>query len=734
MKKFIPLSYVPDLSSSKDKVKSISVKQDNSGFPHVSWVTEVSERNTLNYKYWDGLKWSYCGELSKVNIVESDISTSLNSLVLNNDGESTSIRPSIAYSRRNASGSELIVATYIDIVDEDGWYFNNNDVVDNVVWVGLVDKNKIQVLSSSSSGVSSSSSSTDDSEYFFVSFSTDTRIFNIYGIESYDGNWNNIGQSDIIQDIDSNSIKIDISGNHIAISYKSVDSTRIYYNFFDIDQQTWTMVSFKMMSYSLSYGEIIDYSMVSRESGLYFVWSSYSTDYSYLNSISASLNGIEFPSDSSNAIVETNSIDVFSDFSVNSYKNVTIALKDGIYPCIFAAGAMSKTFLLKSIGADLIWAEEIADIECSSRGVSYGSLNSFYNDSMSIAFSSNNSGVYYLKQNPQSSAVVSNPDIVLIGEGSPYHVEFQDGLLDGTEIWSINNNYVCGISKDAKKPILIVQESSFIKFVNLSSNLVINERKIDNVGYISSIDVNFNNGYYVVSYPDIDSVVIYPQSGAMTINEPLSFDSIVGAGFLNSPSDARFDPLRNRLWIADRGRNRVLRYSIKNKFADYIFDDIVAPHSVCVNYNTGGVFIKGYLDSSLVIGSLVYINADGEELARFNYNLSDGDSSSSSSESTESEERPNVVYPAFNTMVYDYTRSRLWWCSSTHLYMADINSSQVISRNVIGDGFANDILCLDVELKTGNALVITENYHRERFVAQYFKDNSQLLAIGYIGA
>ena len=289
--------------------------------------------------------------------------------------------------------------------------------------------------------------------------------------------------------------------------------------------------------------------------------------------------------------------------------------------------------------------------------------------------------------------------------------------------------------------------STIIKTVDLSDNSVITSRNITMYVSAKSMDVNQVDGTYAVVEPQDSSggyngrVMVYPQSLQPEVAITTEFKSFVKFGTLLYPLDAKFDYVRGKLWIADTGNDRVLKVDLRLKKADLsITSGFVYPHSLAVNLNNGGIFLKGYLSYNLEKGVVIYYRPDGVETVRFVFDGSDLFSSSSSSsysgvESSSSSSGPVTfpVFPSFLSMVFDSMRSRLWWVDGVKCYMADIGSQQVSSYDLRGNGI-DSTLSVAVDLKSGNALVVAENNHGNRVLVQMFRDNNAVLGTAYIEA
>jgi len=174
--KYIPLDNQPNVSLTRFESVAPSLKMDDRGFPHITWLEKKLGKNEVHYSFWDGLKWSY-KITPLVYLSEEEIVSSSRALVLSREEQ-----PVIAFSRKNSTGAVLSLVSY-----SQGWDFNELSVNYDVGWVGvekylggkLVDfssssssSSSLSSGSSSSSSNSSSSSSRDSSSSSSLSLSS----------------------------------------------------------------------------------------------------------------------------------------------------------------------------------------------------------------------------------------------------------------------------------------------------------------------------------------------------------------------------------------------------------------------------------------------------------------------------------------------------------------------------------------------------------------------------------
>lgn len=168
--KYIPLDKV---NVSETRLNSIapSIELDSRDYPHISYLNQKLERNTMNYTYWDGLKWSY-NNIPEIYVSEEEIVSSPNSLILDSNED-----PYIAFSRKGGdtgAGSTLSLASY-----SNEWNLNELNVDYDCSWIGLKRYDRGIDFSSSSSTSSSTSSSSSD-QYSSSSSSSSSRFESVF--------------------------------------------------------------------------------------------------------------------------------------------------------------------------------------------------------------------------------------------------------------------------------------------------------------------------------------------------------------------------------------------------------------------------------------------------------------------------------------------------------------------------------------------------------------------------
>jgi len=298
--------------------------------------------------------------------------------------------------------------------------------------------------------------------------------------------------------------------------------------------------------------------------------------------------------------------------------------------------------------------------------------------------------------------------------------------------------------------------SESVKSLDLNVNAAISGRDITSTRLVSSVDIEQTTGRYLLVQPyNADGsyggrILIYPQSTQLGLESIIILEQFNYYGVLYYPYDARFDYIRNKLWIADTGNHRVLKVDLATYQVDMSIEDLYYPHALAINMNDGSVFVKGFSNMALANGTVYLFKRDGTQLAKFEFGHEDLQASSSSSSSssqssssssssinpfdTSSSSSSEIVIPTMPSpysITCDSTRSRGWWVYGTRVYMADTRNGQVQTYNLINHSYYGTE-SIDIELVTGNAFVVAKDISNNRFLVQMFRDNNVLLASGYI--
>lgn len=265
--------------------------------------------------------------------------------------------------------------------------------------------------------------------------------------------------------------------------------------------------------------------------------------------------------------------------------------------------------------------------------------------------------------------------------------------------------------------------ANIIQSVAMNERDIIVSRSLDSGKNIKSVNINQITGDFVVTIPYENKIIIYPQSP----NNPTSsllgaiktISSFSGYGYLNYPMDARFDYSRGKMWIADSGNSRVLKIDSFSLLADFSIGNISLPHSIIPNVNNGGVFIKGFTNSTT--GVIYYYSVSGVLQFLFTYpNAITGNFTAS-----------EASLPLPSTMAFDHTRSRLWWISEEIVYMADISNNQVTEFDLSLYNYLSTI-GLDVDVMSGNAFICCLSDSGRSYIVQIFRDNNVLISSAFL--
>jgi len=279
-----------------------------------------------------------------------------------------------------------------------------------------------------------------------------------------------------------------------------------------------------------------------------------------------------------------------------------------------------------------------------------------------------------------------------------------------------------------------------IKSVDMTKLQILSGRNVNLSSNLRSLRVDQSIGRIIATESAANGrVIIYPQLYSRGEADAVILDVFVGTQRLHYPQDATMDFIRNRVWIADGGNNRVLKVNPNTKNVTVEFDDILYPYSLAVESNLGGCFVLGYADDYRRVGVLEYISSNGFSVERFEFNeevnLSSSSSSSSSDEgllssSSSSGDAGFVALPSPYKVAYDASRWRCWWISGLKIYMIDLANSQIQVQNFSALGY-NSIKSIEIETRTGNAFVVASDLHND-FIVELFRNNTRTLGAGYV--
>jgi len=267
-----------------------------------------------------------------------------------------------------------------------------------------------------------------------------------------------------------------------------------------------------------------------------------------------------------------------------------------------------------------------------------------------------------------------------------------------------------------------------INSINLKDEVAINYREVllNEAPIVRSININQINGSFVATEPlsEGGKIVIYPQSPNNPKYNINAYSQLTGYGKLSVPTDARFNYINGTIWVSDTGNSKVIRINISDYSVSKIIKDIVLPHSVIPDINSGGVFIKAFSDINT--GILYYYDKNGYLIESLDYPCDLGRLSTAVEES---ESFVNDL-PLSSSMSYDHVRSRLWFVSGTYVYMLDVKNKQVVENDLSTNYI--DTRSVDVEFSSGNAFVVAKDSSNKWNVVQIFRDNNLVFCNSYI--
>ncbi len=447
--KFTPLNNQPNISNIGFESVSPSMQLDSRGFPHISWLDKKQGHNTINYRFWDGLKWSEL-EDSIVDRSEEEIVNSHNSLILENDS------PIVAYSRKDIDGSLLTVSYPF----EGGWIKSQLSVSYDTKWIGIA---SIYKLISSSSD-SESSSSMDGGNLIISTLDSNGGLM-IYKWSKSMG-WDNISDfSDSI--VDYSKFKIGSTNNMVGFCYLKDDS--IYYNFFDTNSESWSFIDFDSVS-NLN-ESIIDFDIDAYSNldvgVLSLAWLSDGINNFYVRHTNVDSDGNQGIDDSSDTIVHERTKTVQSDtYIVNGFNSISVFNDAFKKPNILASGA-ETIFYYK----DSVWEIDEVDINGSCDGFIPLSCKIKLDDEDNVKFSfSSNGGIYYFEHSEDDGFDMSSPSLVVLNANNLFLVNWKCNNLIGNELMCIYNNKSGDILRESLKKVAVVVNETYDPVCESSSS------------------------------------------------------------------------------------------------------------------------------------------------------------------------------------------------------------------------------------------------------------------------
>lgn len=267
-----------------------------------------------------------------------------------------------------------------------------------------------------------------------------------------------------------------------------------------------------------------------------------------------------------------------------------------------------------------------------------------------------------------------------------------------------------------------------IKSINLKDTRTIDYRSVfvQNGRKIRSVNIHQTNGSFVTTEPleNGGQIVVYPQSPNNPRKTIQTLKSFLGYGDIDMPLDARFNYIKDSIFIADSGNSSVLKVNAKDHSLISSAGEMALPHAIVPEINKNGFFVKAFSD--IHNGAIHYYGFNGQLIDTWTFPCELGMPSLNIEGTAES---INAL-PLTHSMVYDYARSRLWWTSGSVVYMADLKTQQIIDNNLYPEYI--DTRSVDIEFSTGNAFVVVQTPHKGWEILQVFRDNNENICSSYI--
>lgn len=419
---FSTLGTIPNITSGTNTVLTSSFVLDSSGYPHIAWIEEKQGHNEINYKFWNGLTWSYYN-IPYIYNINNEYTTKY-SLILNNDS------PVIIFITKL---KDYYALNIVNLVDGE-FVISTEELTHNINWVGITNFYNEWISSSSSSSHASKN---------YIACNDDNIIY----IYSYDGNFNLISQ---INETVSNSSSLRLYGlvNKICLVYST--STEIKYNYYDYFTDTWFMPYFQTLTNSILSEEIIDLDIDSYYGSGYLEtcigWVSYDSNIKIRHTY-VDTSGNERTSGATSLIKTDNSLTSISDTYTNGgWKTIGVTTNDGLSK-IITCGSKNNLFYNQygfweehTTYFDPINIEQIKPIEDSKMKVTLTCPQ----------------GVYYYEENSESDDAVY-PELYLLTKERLNKSEWKIGELDITTISGCNYDNELGcILYDKINPMLVL--------------------------------------------------------------------------------------------------------------------------------------------------------------------------------------------------------------------------------------------------------------------------------------
>lgn len=240
-----------------------------------------------------------------------------------------------------------------------------------------------------------------------------------------------------------------------------------------------------------------------------------------------------------------------------------------------------------------------------------------------------------------------------------------------------------------------------IKSFSNKYKVEIGGRRANPRAYVRSVNINQCDGNFVVARPLANDIVVYGQnpnkSNSWFINNQY-ISNLYDYGEFNFPSDAKFDFVRRKIWVADTGNNRVLQIDYNTFLVDFEITNLVFPCALAIDANNGDLFVRGFTDEST--GVIYWLNQSGQsqDIVTFSDNFINDEF-----------ELNNIVQDGYDlpspyAMDFDHVRKRLWWTSDNKSFMMDMHTMIISSYN-FDDLNLKAISPVEVEYSTGNVFV-----------------------------
>lgn len=244
--------------------------------------------------------------------------------------------------------------------------------------------------------------------------------------------------------------------------------------------------------------------------------------------------------------------------------------------------------------------------------------------------------------------------------------------------------------------------------------------------YLHSIDINQTIGSYITTEPlaSPNSIVQYPIN-PNSVYPIKTVTTILGSSAINLPLDAKYDYIRNRVWVADAGNNRVLLLDSR----DFTFiaesKNISLPNSLAIDINTGNCFVKAY--NSISKGVVLEISSTGKIISFFEFSTAFPYSDLTIQRNTAWLEN----MPKTHSISYDYIHFKVWWTDSNFVYMANTLTKTLSIYDLSNDGLYNT-KNITTDMESGNAFILASNEYDKWFITQLNKYNSKFLGKAYV--